>query len=272
MQTVEILADSLNVETGDRLTTFLIHKMPKILWQEGLTHRVFSRNSASSRAIPIQKVIEQVKTDPFILDWTAHQKGMTGKDTLTDAEKKAATIQWLRIRDAAVDGVEVMNKIGIAKQDANRALEPWMYVATIITSTEWENFWELRCHPLVQPNIKAIAEEMKAQYDRLKYAQIRPGEWHTPFRDYIDKYRQLPTHGLVASLKISTARSARCSYQNHLGEIDPEKDFELHDRLLESRHLSPFEHCAKALPVKARCRNFSGFMSYRAHLEDGVPV
>ncbi len=264
MQTVEILADSLNVETGDRITTFLLHKFPKCLSAELLTHRVFSRNSASSRAMPIKKVIEQITTDPFIPQWTSHQSGMQGGDKLSDLAKQSATNVWLFNRDGAIERVEQLIELGIAKQNANRLLEPWMQIPILVTATDWDNFFNLRCHPDTQPEFRAIAVEMKTEYDSNTQEEIEPGEWHIPFEE--------TSIALQKKLKIATARAARLSYKTHLGEIDPEKDFELHDRLLDSKHLSPFEHCAKALPTKTYCRNFKGFMSYRVHLENEVFV
>ena len=49
-----IAADSINVK-GKRITTFIV-TMPRIVLAELNTHRVFSRNSASSRAIPFTKM------------------------------------------------------------------------------------------------------------------------------------------------------------------------------------------------------------------------
>jgi len=272
MKTVEILADSLNVETGDRLTTFLLHRFPKILWQEPLTHRSLSRNSASSRAIPIKKVIEQVKNDPYIPDWTAHQKGMVGSDSLTYIQKLAATASWLKLRDAAVACAEEQLEIGIAKQDANRGLEPWMFVACVATATDWDAFFNLRCADDVQPDLRRAAIEMRDLQAASRPHGVIEGEWHIPFVASGEFGAEPGAESLSHYLKVSTARAARCSFQNHLNEVDYDKDYALHDRLLQQQHHSPFEHCAKALPTQTRCRNFSGFMSYRAHIEDSVSV
>lgn len=263
MQTVEILADSLNAETGDRITTFLLHRFPKCLSPELLTHRVFSRNSASSRALPIKKVIEQITVDPFIPQWTSHKAGMQGGDELSDRAKESATHVWLSNRDAAIERVEQLIELGIAKQNANRLLEPWMQIPILVTATEWDNFWALRCHPDAQPEFRAIAAQMLSAYRISKPEPLKPGEWHLPFKS------DLMVHDVSESLRIATARAARCSYKTHLGEIDPSKDYELHDRLLASKHLSPFEHCAKAAP-SGKYANFAGWMSYRYHLEQGL--
>lgn len=272
MQKIQILADSLNSETGDRLTTFLLHRFPKCLLAELNTHRVFSRNAASSRAMPIKKVIEQIKADPFIPVWTSHQAGMQGGESLSDRAKESATHVWLSSRDEAIERVEQLLELGIAKQNANRLLEPWLTVPVLVTATDWENFWELRCDPGAQPEFRAIALEMRESYGNSKPLDLKPGEWHIPFREGIpivvsDGISENVEKSLSKALQIATARAARLSYQNHMGLIGHAKDFELHDRLLESKHLSPFEHCAQARPTNGRWRNFSGFRSYRAHLE-----
>lgn len=265
MQTVEILADSLNVETGDRLTTFLVHRLWKPLLAEVSRHRVLSLNAASSRAVPVQKFIQSAIDDPFVPFFTANKPGMSGDEITNKTVLDTAQLDWLEARDCMVKFAQKMAHNGIHKQQANRLLETFLTVPVLITATDWDNFFELRCHDSAQPELKAIADEMKQLYDDHKPVSFKPGAWHIPFAPLRPFQR-------LEGLKIATARSARLSYKTHLGEIDFEKDFDLHDRLWESKHLSPFEHCAKALPIKLRCRNFSGFMSYRAHLEDGVPV
>lgn len=272
-QTVEILADSLNVETGDRLTTFLIHKMPKCLLAELNTHRMFSRNAASSRAIPVKKVIEQVQKDPFIPHWTLNQKGMQGVEEVPAETHYAAELRWLGFRDDAIREADYMSSVlGLAKQNINRILEPWMHVPVLVTATDWDNFWELRCHPAAQPEFRAIAVQMREAYSDSLPVELTPGLWHIPFIAQGEIGKAIDDKPFLYYLKIATARAARVSYTTHDGEFNYAKDFDLHDRLLIEKHLSPFEHSAKALPVKARCRNFSGFMSYRAHLEDRVTI
>lgn len=90
------------------------------------------------------------------------------------------------------------------------------------------------------------------------------------------------------AIKINIAKCARLSYNNHDGEIDYEKDIQLHDRLLDSKHMSPFEHCAKAMNDeeynyftktvmdknkgmivhRGWCNNFKGFIPYRYLIEN----
>lgn len=252
---VTILADSLNENTGDRLTTFLLGNFPKCLLAEVNTHRVLSKNAASSRAMPIAKLIEKVEKDPFIPQWTAHAKGMVGTDTLTADHRSKATVHWLAARDSAVASARWLADLGIAKQNANRLLEPWMMVPVIISGTEWENFFRLRTAPDAQPEFRAFACEMQTLMQQDSKV-LRPGEWHIPLAD--------PTLPLKDRIRSSVAMCARGSYGSFNAAPDLAKDVELHDRLMESGHWSPFEHQARcthsnALPYA----NYRGWQSYR---------
>ena len=277
MKNAEILADSLNVKTGDRLTTFLLPRFPKVLLQELNTHRMLSRNAASSRAIPIEKMIERVLDDPYIPVWTANQKGMQGKLLDDEAAIISARDEWNDAMHSAITHVNNLDMMGIHKQNANRLLEPFMRVPVIVSGTEWSNFFELRCDEACHPDFRSVAREMRQLRDNNKPAKLQPGEWHIPFSGFMD-----PDTTNADELAIATARCARISYSTHDGEHDIDKDVALHDRLLASRHMSPFEHCAMATgddfvvspPLRGEnvlyTRNYDGFYSYRAHIEDGV--
>ena len=139
-----ILADSRN-EFGNRLTTMLV-TFPRIILAEMNTHRMFSRNSASSRAIPFEKMIEMVKTNPFIpIAWQANHKGMQGTEYLSQRDEDVCLSAWLQARNKAVDQALHLAERGLTKQIVNRLLEPFMYHTAIISATEWENFFALRC-------------------------------------------------------------------------------------------------------------------------------
>ena len=278
---VKILADSLNVATGDRITTFEL-KMPKCLLAELNTHRMLSKNAGSSRAIPIKKVIERIKEDPYIPQFTKHQKGMQGEigDRIFQVSAKHL---WMKQLDAAIQTALDMEQLGVHKQNANRVLEPWMYVPVIVTGTEWSNFFNLRCAEPTHPDLRAIAREMKRQYDENEFKHLYPGEWHIPFSDGLMDRNQFKFRD---ALKIATARSARISYATHDGVFDYDRDFGLHDRLLEEEHKSPFECSARAVTSKSEypeysylnagtlvnTRNYRGWLSYRAHLEQNIDV
>lgn len=147
----KIIADSLG-PNGDRLTTFVV-TYPRIIHSEVMTHRMFSRNSASSRAIPFAKMVESVKENPFIpIAWMKDHKGMQGTEYLSEvpskvSDKDFAIDMWLEARDAAVNNAKILNDTGITKQLCNRLLEPFMWHTVIITSGKegLENFFNLRC-------------------------------------------------------------------------------------------------------------------------------
>ena len=273
----QILLDSKNAITGDRATTFLLPRFPYALIQEPATHRILhgehltepwspfpvelSRNSASMRAIPIKKVIERIYEDPYFPIWTAANKGMVGLHTLTEQDKSRADIRWRTALDSAVEEVEYYQKLGIAKQDANRALQRFMRIPIIITGTEWDNFFKLRTAPDVQPDFRETALEMKALYDESQPQTLQIGQWHIPFGD------RLPDGlSLLDTLKVSAARHARISYATHDGIIDVNRDFGMCDDLISGGHMSPLGHQLKAT-YQDRA-NYKGFTSFRWYIEN----
>ena len=128
-------------------------RYPRMIHSELLTHRMFSRNASSSRAIPIERMIKDVIEDPAMpLFWGAAQKGMS---VSTEIENKMlATRRWLAARDAAVEQARLLHSLGLAKGIVNRVLEPFAHINVIVTATDWANFFALRCHPDAQPEIR----------------------------------------------------------------------------------------------------------------------
>ena len=146
MYKCEILADSLSPQ-GDRLTTFKI-TYPRIIHAEMCRHRMLSRNTASSRAIPFEKMVKDVQENPFIpIAWQKKHKGMQGSEYLANEESKITEINWLVARDKAVMMSTYMHNAGVTKQLCNRLLEPFMWTTELITTGEegLMNFFELRC-------------------------------------------------------------------------------------------------------------------------------
>lgn len=243
----KILRDSLSPE-GVRLTTFEV-TFPRIVLAEFNTHRVFSRNSASSRAIPVKKMLERAKADPFIpVYWGKNQSGMQAAEELSPEAQGLALEQWLLARDNAVSVVErlQMPDIDLHKQIANRLLEPWLWHTVIVTSTEWENWRGLRSSKEAQPEIRRISEMKMRLLDDSVPVKLKHGEWHLPLvNDYLD----LVAAGFRLSdiIKICVGRCCRVSYLTHDGKRDPQADIDLFERLLSSGHMSPFEHAARPL-------------------------
>lgn len=145
MYNCEIIADSKN-QFGDRITTFVV-TYPRIIHAEMCRHRMFSRNTASSRAIPTKKMFQYVEEDPFIpVAWQKNHKGMQGKEYVTDTEEiQKREYHWLKARDNALEQAKTLAEMGTTKQLINRLLEPFQWTTEIITATELENFFQLRC-------------------------------------------------------------------------------------------------------------------------------
>ena len=140
----EIIADSKN-EFGNRLTTFVV-TFPRFILAELNTHRMFSRNSASSRAIPFEKMVKSVEENPFIpIAWQKDHKGMQGNEYFDNPQSNDHVDKWLIARDKAVEIAKALNDSGVTKQLCNRLLEPFMWHTVIITASEYENFFGLRC-------------------------------------------------------------------------------------------------------------------------------
>ena len=320
----KIIADSINPQ-GQRITSFIL-TYPRMIHGELMTHRMFSRNSASSRAIPFNKMVEMAESDPFIpIAWQKDHKGMQGTEYFTKSDLAAEEFKeeipdtviehltqvWLTARDNAVRQAKYANEIGLTKQICNRMLEPYMWHTVLVTATEFDNFFELRCPKYQTPvsqsvepqrswkdltevhsnpenlkrleankdnwtfkmqhslsaaeiHIQALAEAMWDEYNQSKPKQLNAGEWHIPFGDTFDENELTKILNRIhpiqpawlewqinqindLKIKIATARCARLSYMTFEGKIDYEKDIALHNQLLASHHMSPFEHCARAM-------------------------
>lgn len=260
----KILLDSIN-ESDDRLTTMEI-TYPRIAHADALRHRVFSRNSSGSRATPIKKTIEMVMTDPVIpVYWGKNQAGMQAREELVGYGKELAISEWLLARDNAVKSAEILISQNVHKQIVNRILEPWAWITEIISATEWQNFFLLRCHPDAQPELQHIAFMMRDIYNESFPVYHENGNWHIPM------IRDDDEDSLDNIIKIATGRIARVSYLTHNGIRDTAEDIRLHNDLLSKsdvKHLSPFEHIAQASPYKGS-GNFTGWRQYRNYIEEG---
>lgn len=233
---------------------------PRFVHSEFMTHRAFSRNAMSSRAVPVAKMIAQVRENPAMpIHWGANQPGMQANSELTGADRANAVIQWQCAARHAADTAEQMNHLGLHKQVVNRILEPFQWMRTVVTSTEWENFFSLRCNPMAEPNMRELAECMRTVLSGSKPIER---DWHTP---YFDDVEYIKIDGDVSkACMISAARCARVSYLNHDGTApDIEKDLALGETLKTSNHASPFEHVAFAAGADVKSRNFTGWTQYR---------
>jgi thymidylate synthase ThyX len=249
----KVIADSIN-HNGDRMTTMEI-EYPRFILAELNTHRMLSKNSASSRAIPVKAMHEQIKASPAEpVYWGKNQAGMQAKEELTGTDITDAKFIWQRaMQDALHWAWALADRVGLHKQIANRITEPWMTMKTVISGTEWNNLWWLRCHPDAQPEFRELALKMQAAYEDSEPQLLNPGEWHVP---YVTTYRSIINNELLYSdgktceITAEQARiiSASCCAQVSYRKNDDtlEKAEKIYKQLIESQpaHASPVEHQA----------------------------
>lgn len=263
-----------------RLTT-ISARFPRAVLAEVNTHRAFSRNSASSRARSVKATIEDVMTRPYIPLFTANQKGMGGQYVTAEVRERA-TEAWLAARDSAVvselrmllgdmladsgtdreiaaDYVALLDlyyekvynaetpdpaALSIHKQNANRLIEPFSWHEAVISSSYWENFLDLRNHDEAQPEIHAMAKLVEAALR----ASTPENTWlHLPFIAPEDKPAFSPLERFEDIRDIllrSATECAQISYRDKSRAVKANATTALGERLLLSKHFSPFEHVA----------------------------
>ena len=261
-----VIADSMSPE-GRRLTTFVL-TYPRFIHAEFMTHRAFSRNAASSRAIPAKKIRKAVRVDPALpIYWGANQAGMQAEEELSGWRLTAAKWVWKFSGLLMLFMNWVLEKLGLHKQIANRILEPWFNITVIVSATNWGNFYHLRNHPKAQPEIKMLAEAMLEAQNQSIPRMLKAGQWHLPFISD-EEFAEL---GLERAIHVSIARCARVSYMNHEGKKSTyEEDLKLFNRLLaeEPKHASPAEHQATPIHPLEWSGNFLGWGQFRKLLEN----
>lgn len=263
----KIIADSIS-EAGARITTVQCC-YPRFIHSELMTHRAFSRNAMSSRAVPLSKMIEQVDTDPAMpVHWGKNQPGMQAREELDETAKKAAKYLWGTAARKAADMADEMAALGLHKQVANRILEPFQWMHTLITATEWQNFFDLRCHPDAQPEMQALAYSIQHAMQASTPRCMPDGKWHLPYVSEDERNDSFATD----LREVSAARCARVSYLRHDGVVPRlQDDLDLFERLAGSApiHASPLEHQATPMPDPlGASRNFRGWWQFREHREE----
>jgi hypothetical protein len=281
----ELILASKNAATGDVLTT-LVLTFPRTILAEVLTHRAWSRNTSSTRAIPAKKMRAMVRQEPFIPNHIGqHQAGMTPGAELTGWKRKAAETIISLGRYPALAQNYLLEKLGVCKGVSGRLLEPWMWVRQVVTATDWQNFLLLRTHKDAEPHFRELARciarellhvnavgiidaRLPSHLSYCDYVQtLQPGFWHIPFLSGDD--HTLP---LNQQLLLSAARCARTSYTVTSNKVSEwEADFKLAKRLIFDRHMSPFEHQAQAANDFRYYANLKSFIQYRKTIdgEDG---
>lgn len=275
--TAKVIADSVT-KHGKRITTLEL-RYQRFVHAEFMTHRVFSRNASSSRAIPVKRMIDEAINDPAMpIHWGKNQPGMqareehsemvvVGYDSWNEPHYCSREAAWLRARDKAVEVAKAFAEAGYHKQIVNRLLEPFIHIKVVVTATEWHNFFTLRDHPDAQPEIHALARVMGEAMDGSVPTLLGHHEWHLPYVTPLER-ATMPAELL---LKLSTARCARVSYNNHDGSApNVDKDLQLYEQLIvaEPLHASPCEHQARpATNAEIHSRNFRGWIQHREQYE-----
>ena len=255
--TAKVICDSIS-EQGVRLTTFEI-EYPRIVMSEFNTHRSVSKNSSSSRAIPVSKMLEHTKTINLKPVYFGSKKsGMQAGKELVGGDLINAKLFWESALFDAVTWATELDELGVAKEVTNRLVEPFQLVKVVCTATDWDNFFNLRLHPDADPNICMLAYKMYKAMEESKPDKLKDGEYHLPFVNvgwngkgemrYFD--RDFNFVELEQAIRLSAASCASVSYRTE--GMTLEKADKIFDMLIKAEvvHSSPFEHLAT--PVKPK--------------------
>lgn len=271
---VAVVEHSKSAHTSKELVTYQL-RYPRFIHSEFMTHRMFSRNAGSSRAIPAKKLIQQVREEPAFFVWIgANEPGMQARAEVDQKTKDAFYSEWKELANIAANYVERWSdEYGVHKQCVNRILEPFLYISVVVTATEWDNFFELRDHEDAQPEIRDLAMTMRKAYaasvSRIvtERTNVDPRDWHLPYVT-MEERKKFNIKDLLA---MSAARCARVSYLTHNKENPKlEDDVALYERLVKSRplHASPLEHQACVASSDHRSQNLTGgWIQHRFMLE-----
>jgi thymidylate synthase ThyX len=261
----KVVAHSIN-PCNVRITTLEV-SFPRYVLAEVNTHRVFSRNTASHRALPATYVIQQVCDNPFIpTRFPLEAKGMQAKQWVTqeghpDEFHKLRTF-WLQARDRAVEQADLLRKRGVHKQLVNRLVEPFAWTRMVITATKWINFLNLRTDENADDHIQMLARAMQTALNEAIPTFVPLNGWHLPFVQPEEK--DLPTG---EKIHLCVGRCARTSYLTHDKRRDVQKDYDLHDDLVTHGHMSPTEHPAQAVMHSFQRSNFDPtWLQYRKQI------
>jgi len=288
--TAKVVQDSYCTKSNKRLTTLEL-EYPRFIHGELMTHRDFSRNASSSRAIPIEKMIEQVTINPAIpVFWGANKAGMQADEEVTymvngvNEGIDRAKFEWEVATRSAVRSANNLSKLGLHKQIVNRVLEPFQMMKTIISATEFDNYFSLRCHRDAQPEIRELANLMKSvmrtSVDEGNVIPLKQNDWHVP---YVRRVFNNNEHGsfmayflegtdmqltLLEALKVSASCCAQVSYR--LLDDSLAKAIIIYDKLVNSKpvHASPFEHQATPDWDSKYLSNFKGWAQHRSMIGD----
>lgn len=261
---VEVILASKPAESSVHKPIYTIRmRYPRPIHGEIMTHRVFGRNARSSRAVPVKTMLNEVRNTPYVpWHWGKNQSGMQANEECNkliaiemhqeDPCYMTNEEAWLRARDVAADTAEAFMEAGYHKQNPNRLLEPFSWIDTLITSTDWDNFLWLRDHEHAEPHLQDLARLVKQAIDEAEINTLYPGQWHLPYITADDLQWAMseridgPDSINELLCKISAARCARISYKPFDGDASYEKEIDRYNLLVTSDrvHASPLEHQA----------------------------
>lgn len=230
---------------------------PRYIHAELLTHRVFARNASSSRATPLKVTLAEVRDNPMFFNHVGiNQSGMVADVELCPQRRTEFFEDWKALASLVADKVEAMSdRYGIHKQVLNRALEPFLPIRVIVTTTETENFFKLRLAKNAQPEIRDLA---RCMYESMSLKEASQKCFHLPYSEYFPHAK-----GNYEKLVRCTCACARVSVGKQNGrETRFYEDEAFFWRLFDNGHLSPFEHCARYIEGE-QCDNFHEYQSYR---------
>ena len=284
-----VIADSVN-PAGKRITTLEL-EYPRFIHAELMTHRQFSRNSSSSRAVPVQRMIEQVQQSPATpLHWGKNKAGMQASEQLDEQSKQQAKQVWKNAANAAVEHARLLSEQGLHKQVTNRLLEPFQTMKVLVTATEFNNFFALRLHEDAQPEIRELAVKMQEAMQASKPQALKYGMLHLPYvESKVDNKAQVfYSNGKEITAEQATQVSCSCCAQVSYRKLDTslEKASEIFKKLVESKpvHASAMEHAAMCYDTEAKHEgwthydkyhnvwsgNFQGWVQYRQLIKENV--
>ncbi|KQP62960.1 FAD-dependent thymidylate synthase [Nocardioides sp. Leaf285] len=267
----KVIAHSVSPE-GVEIVTFEKRHHRWVLSEDN-THATPAKNSASSRARPIAKVIDDIRAHPAVpVVWASEQKGMQGGEAVSAEAQAVARRKWDLHREATIKLGFELRELGVHKSITNRLLEPHSMHTSVWTGTAFENYFAQRCHPDAQPEIRVVAERMRSALADSTPTPVARGEFHLPYIDAEDRDRArhaaarkvatdpvaeaVATHGIEQTLaRVSAARVARTSYMTQDGVRALDVDLGLYARLADERldsgqppHWSPLEQIAIPCP------------------------
>jgi len=274
-------------------------RYPRIIHGEIMTHRDFSRNARSSRAVPVKTMLNEVRNSPFVpWHWGKNQRGMQASEewdelvqfrsfwepqdgthrTFGQQLDHTKTAAWIAASERMVEISEAMMTAGYHKQIPNRLLEPFSWIDTLITSNRWDNFLWLRDEADAEPHIQDLARLVNQALNKMPVQELLPHDWHLPYitdADIAEATTVAPKHRQQWLCKISAARCARISYKPFDGDASYERELERHDMLVTSKrvHASPLEHQARPDPSYGSMHlhgNLPGWIQYRKTVPNEV--